>query len=67
MDTLDRSTADKVRALREGRGLYQRELAGRARVSAQTIRNVEAGRYATSPATLSRIARELGVSVTDLR
>ena len=57
---------DKVRMLRKERGLLQEELAKRAGVSDQTIRNVEAGRYQTKLETVRKIAGALGVSLGEL-
>ena len=67
MDTTTKSTVGQnVRRLRKERDLLQEELAGRAGVSDQTIRNVEAGRYNTKLETLSKIAAALNVPLGDL-
>jgi transcriptional regulator with XRE-family HTH domain len=66
MDTLAANTGGKVRKLRKERGLYQHELAARARVSTQTVRNLEKGRHVPETATLAKIAGALGVPLADL-
>ena len=60
------AVGDKVRVLRKERGLLQEDLARRAGVSDQTIRNVEAGRFQTKLETLRKIAGALGVGVGEL-
>ncbi len=66
METLAASTGGKVRKLRKERGLYQHELAAHARVSAQTVRNLEKGRHVPETATLAKIAGALGVPLAEL-
>lgn len=67
METIDKETsARKIRELRRERGLYQHELAALVGVSAQTIRNAEAGRYLPSRKTTVALARALRVPVSDL-
>jgi XRE family transcriptional regulator, regulator of sulfur utilization len=66
MYTLAADTGGKVRKLRKERGLYQHELAARARVSTQTVRNLEKGRHVPETATLAKIAGALGVPLADL-
>ena len=66
MDTVSNTVGREVRRLRKEQGLYQHELAGRARVSTQTVRNVEAGRHVSDTATLSKLAKALGASLGDL-
>lgn len=63
---MEKTTAQKVRETRKGRGLYQHELAARAGLSVQTVRNVEAGRHEPELPTLRKVARALGVSLRDL-
>jgi transcriptional regulator with XRE-family HTH domain len=60
------TTGDKVRALRKERGWLQQDLAERARVSMQTVSNLETGRHVPELATLSKIAKALGVPLSEL-
>ena len=67
METMEKkTTAEKVREIRKERGLYQHELAARAKLSVQTVRNVEAGRHEPELPTLRKIAKALGVPLADL-
>jgi len=67
MKTMEKmTTAEKVREIRKERGLYQHELAARAKLSVQTVRNVEAGRHEPELPTLRKIAKALGVPLADL-
>lgn len=64
--TVERTVSERVRRLRKEKGLYQHELAARAGVSAQTVRNIEAGRKEPEARTLRGIAKGLGVSFSEL-
>jgi putative molybdopterin biosynthesis protein len=55
----------KVRALREAKGMSTRTLAREAGVSTETIYSVEHGKRLPSVTTLTKIARALGVEVKD--
>ncbi len=67
METIEeKMTAEKVREIRKQKGLYQHELAARARLSVQTVRNVEAGRHEPELPTLRKIAGALGVPLSEL-
>ena len=55
-----------IRALREGRGLTQDELATRLGVSRQTVISLERGRYDPSIRLAFKIAREFGRAVEDV-
>ena len=57
---------ERIRELRKGRGLTQRELARRAGVSPQYLCDVEAGRVNPSLAVLEKIAFGLGVPTAAL-
>lgn len=66
MDTM-MVIADRVRELRRDASLDQQALADRARVSMQTVSNLETGRLQDIKiSTLSRLAGALGVSPVDL-
>ena len=59
---------EKIRQLREAKGLTPQLLADRARVTVSTITILEGGRGANKPpsAILERLARALGVPVSKL-
>jgi transcriptional regulator with XRE-family HTH domain len=62
-----RSVGQRVRALREAKGLTQDELATRAGLHRVHVTQIEGGRY-ESPRldTLRRLAKALGVSLAEL-
>lgn len=66
MEKTENATGEKIRATRKERGLYQHELAARAKLSTQTIRNIEAGRHEPRLPALRKIAAALGVPMADL-
>jgi DNA-binding XRE family transcriptional regulator len=67
METMEKkTTAERVREIRKEKGLYQHEVAARARLSVQTVRNVEAGRHEPELPTLRKIAGALGVPLSEL-
>jgi len=53
----------KLRAIRKQRGLSQRALAGKARMSQRFLCNIENGLADPSLSTLRRLAKALGVTV----
>ena len=62
-----RDLAERVRELREARGLSQAELADRAQIAHSYITIIEAGRQRLQPrAILLRVAKALGVPETRL-
>jgi transcriptional regulator with XRE-family HTH domain len=63
---VQRNVGERVRALRAARGLTQRELAGRVRISRPSIANVEAGRQNVGLRQLCALADALGVGVGEL-
>ena len=65
--TLPRSRlGERVRDLREARGMTLDALAKEAGVSRKTIVNVQSGKHSPSLEKLAQIAAALGVSVSDL-
>ena len=65
MTTL-RKIGAKIRKLRVTKGLSQGQVAERAKISREHVNRLEAGRYDPSVGTLTRIAKALGVPVTEL-
>jgi transcriptional regulator with XRE-family HTH domain len=57
---------DKVRAHRESAGITLRELGRQAGVSPSFVCDLEAGRRYPGPINLRKIAKVLGLAVTDL-
>jgi ribosome-binding protein aMBF1 (putative translation factor) len=55
-----------IRRARERRGLSERELAPKARLSAQAIRYIERGMVDPRTSTLVRLAMALDVAASDL-
>jgi transcriptional regulator with XRE-family HTH domain len=58
------SPGERIRLLRERRGLLQKELAEKTGLSVQTISNLERGKGAPSISTIKKIAETLGVPPT---
>jgi DNA-binding XRE family transcriptional regulator len=56
----------KIKELREAKGMSTRVFAREARISTETLHAIEHGRRQPSMATLSKIARTLGVEARDL-
>ncbi len=57
----------RLKRVREGRGMDPRELSARSGVSAGSISDFEELRRMASPRTARRLAEALGVRVEDLR
>jgi putative transcriptional regulator len=57
---------NRVRELREAKGLTQEQLAKKMGVSRQTIISIESGRYNPSLILAHRIAREFGKYIEDI-
>lgn len=64
--TLLRDLGDRVRALREARGLSRRQLAARAHLSERFLAQVELGEGNPSIVSLAQIARALDTTAPDL-
>jgi putative transcriptional regulator len=57
---------NRIRELREGRGLSQEDLAARVEVSRQTIISLEKGRYDPSIRLARRLAVAFGTTIENL-
>lgn len=57
---------NRIKALREEKGISQKELAREANVSAPYMFDLENNRRGAKPETYNRIATALGVDVNDL-
>lgn len=60
-----RADGAKLRAIRIRRQLMQKDLADRARVRADTLSNIEAGRWQPSDLLAFRLAQALDCTVED--
>ena len=56
----------RIMALRKQRNMSRAALATAARISREYVRLLEAGRYDPTVGTLQRLAKALGVPVTEL-
>ena len=56
----------KIKRFREAKGLSQAALGQRARISREYVNRLEAGRYDPTVGVLQRLAKALGVPVTEL-
>jgi DNA-binding XRE family transcriptional regulator/predicted GIY-YIG superfamily endonuclease len=62
-----RTSAKKLKRLRRGRGLTQRELSDASKVAQSTIAHIESGaRKEPHPGTLRKLARVLDVEIAEL-
>lgn len=57
---------NKIRELRQGKGLTQQQLAERVHVSSRTIISLEQGQYNPSLLLAYRLALEFGTTIEDL-
>jgi transcriptional regulator with XRE-family HTH domain len=56
----------RLKTIRETKGMSQDKLAKRAKVTREYVNRLEAGRYDPTVGVLQRLAKALGVPVTDL-
>jgi len=66
MSPTPKQMGKRIRALRKKLNLSRQQLAERADVSREYIRKLEAGGYDPTVGTLQRLAKALGVPVTEL-
>jgi transcriptional regulator with XRE-family HTH domain len=55
-----------LKRFREAKGLSQEALARKARITREYVNKLEAGRYDPTVGVLKRLAKALGVPVTEL-
>ena len=56
----------RIRKLREERGLSQAALAAKAKITREYVNKLEAGRYDPTLGVVQRLAKALGVTLADL-
>ena len=66
MSPTPKQMGQRLKALRKKKNLSRQELAERADVSREYVRKLEAGLYDPSVGTLQRLAKALGVPLTEL-
>ena len=66
MPSLEHQIGERIRALREARGWFQRDLAKAAKLPVRTIGRIERGDVDVRLSTLDRIAKALGESLKNL-
>ena len=66
MDAARRALGKRVRELRTDQGLSQEQLAERSHMHWTHISGIERARYDVKLSTLSRVARGLGVTISEL-
>lgn len=66
MARLEQQIGDRIRALRDGRAWFQKDLAKAARLPVRTIGRIERGEVDVRLSTLHRIAKALGHDAKDL-
>jgi len=66
MTPTPRQLGVKLKSLREAKGLSQGALARKARITREYVNRLEAGRHDPTIGTLQRLARALGVSLSEL-
>lgn len=66
MSPTPRQIGMMLKRLREARGLTQAGLARKARVTREYVNKLEAGRHDATVGVLQRLARALGVTLSEL-
>jgi predicted transcriptional regulator len=66
MARLEQQIGESIRTLREGKGLFQKDLAEHAGLPIRTIGRIERGEVDARLSTLTRIAKALGSRAKDL-
>jgi len=66
MSPTPRQMGTRIRKLRETRDMSQAELAKRARITREYVNKLEAGRYDPTVGVVTKLAKALGVPLTEL-
>jgi transcriptional regulator with XRE-family HTH domain len=66
MARLEQQIGGRIRAVRDGKGWFQKDLAKAARLPIRTIGRIERGEVDVRLSTLNRIAKALGQDAKDL-
>jgi transcriptional regulator with XRE-family HTH domain len=66
MTPTPRQIGMKLKALRTAKGMSQTALAKKAKITREYVNKLEAGRYDPTVGVLQRLAKALGVPVTEL-
>ena len=66
MSPTPKQMGTRIRKLRETQGMSQAVLAKKARITREYINKLEAGRYDPTVGVITKLARALGVPVTEL-
>ena len=66
MSSTPKQLGVKLKTLREEKGMSQEALARRAKITREYVNRLEAGRYDPTVGVLQRLAKALGVPVTEL-
>ena len=66
MENIDTDVGEYIKRARSLRGLSQESLAELADINATTVWGLETGKHVPRPVTLRRLARGLGIEVSDI-
>jgi len=66
MSPTPRQMGQRIKRLREERGLSQAALAAKAKITREYVNKLEAGRYDPTLGVVQRLAKALGVSLAEL-
>jgi DNA-binding XRE family transcriptional regulator len=66
MNDITKKTANKLKELRQQKGLTQADVATKAAINTNTYAKIERGEQAATVIMLEKIARVLGVEVRDV-
>jgi transcriptional regulator with XRE-family HTH domain len=65
-ESLQIQVGNRIKALRESKGISQQDLADKSNIENTNISRIEAGRVNSTLATLSKISKALDVNIAEL-